>query len=103
VRTILLSILLAVALAACQSAIAPAAQGSPATGLTTEAARASVRRYLSTQSDSVVYLLKSAVIQDEGRRWAVWMPRSDRATVKPAGAAFTVDKKTGVVARVPLK
>jgi len=110
VRIFLLFNLLTVTLGACQLTPALTAQTvagpapTPPTGaLTTEAARAAVRRYLSTRPDSAVYLLQSAVIQDEGRRRAVWMPRNDRANTKPARAAFTVDKKTGEVARVPLE
>ncbi|TDN36483.1 hypothetical protein A8B98_09015 [Hymenobacter sp. UV11] len=95
-------------LAACQSATIPSEQTTrgqaPTPGaLTTEDARAAVRRYLGTQPDSALYVLPSASILDADGSWQVLVPRTDWTNRMPNKAAFDVDKATGTVTRRAVK
>ena len=117
-RFSLLSTVLLLAVAGCQSATAPAAAptaGSPAaapsaismpTGTpapTAEAARAAVARYLQGQPNAALYVPDSASVVDVDAHWQVLVPRTDWAQRMPNKAAFEVDKATGAVSTRPVK
>jgi glucose/arabinose dehydrogenase len=113
---LLLSAVLLLALAGCQSATAPTAATDDAApvadtaaptaapGATTDAtARAAVSRYIQTLPNATLYVPDSASVVDVDTHWQVLVPRTDWAKRMPNKAAFEVDKATGTVTTRPVK
>lgn len=117
---LLLSAVLLLALAGCQSATAPTADAgaTPAEataptantaraatpGAPTEtAARAAVAHFVQTLPNAALYVPDSASVVEVDAHWQVLVPRTDWAQRMPNKAAFEVDKATGAVTTRPVK